>query len=65
MIWWYAFVFVLILNFEVCLKLEILGKLQWKESYFKYEESYQKQWQEKIDLEKNLSKLKKGECFRQ
>ena len=52
MIWWYVFVCVLILNFEVCLKLEILGKLQWKESYFKSEESYQKQWQEKIDLEK-------------
>nr|POE77000.1 hypothetical protein CFP56_57526 [Quercus suber] len=32
--------------------------LQWKESYFKSEESYQKQWKEKIDLETNLSILK-------
>ncbi|KAL0011434.1 hypothetical protein SO802_006542 [Lithocarpus litseifolius] len=32
--------------------------LHWKESYFKSEKSYQKQWQEKIDLEKNLSILK-------
>ncbi|XP_050287520.1 uncharacterized protein LOC126726330 [Quercus robur] len=31
--------------------------LKWKERYFKSEESYQKQWRQKIDLEKNLSIL--------
>ena len=46
------------------LKLGILSELQWKESYFKSKESYQKQRQEKIDLQRKFSKLKNGECFR-